>query len=148
MRNYWKADFYPELPDEAIDALLQAAAAPASPFTSTILMPLGGAIHRVPDGATAMGWRNAKWGLHILGMWEDPADDQKNIEWVRNVDRVMKPWAQESGYLNYLMDEGAERIKQSFGPYYDRMVALKNQYDPTNFFRLNQNIKPSTNGHS
>src|SRR5512134_85751 len=106
MRNYWKADMYPELPDEAIDALLQAAADPPSPLTSIIVQPIGGAVHRVSDDATAMGWRKAKWALHILGMWEDPADDEKNIEWVRNIDRVMKPWAQEAGYLNYLMDEG------------------------------------------
>ncbi len=147
MRNYWKADMYPELPDEAIDALLEAAASPPSPLTTILVQPLGGAVHRVPDDASAMGWRKAKWALHILGMWEDAADDEKNIEWVRNIDRVMKPWAQEAAYLNYLMDEGDQRIKDSFGAHYDRMVALKNKYDPTNFFRLNQNIKPTSNGH-
>jgi len=147
MRNYWKADFYPRLPDEAVDALLQAAAEPPSPLTAIIIQPVGGAIHRVPEDATAMGWRNARWALHILGMWESPAGDGKNIEWVRNIDRAMKPWAQEAAYLNYLMDEGEQRIKDSFGAHYGRMAALKNKYDPTNFFRLNQNIKPSTNGH-
>ena len=147
MRNYWKADFYQELPDEAIDALLQAAADPPSPLTSIIVQPIGGAVHRVAEDATAMGWRKAKWALHVLGMWEDAADDDKNIEWVRNIDRAMKPWAQEAAYLNYLMDEGEQRIKDSFGAHYDRMVALKNKYDQTNFFHLNQNIKPTTNGH-
>ena len=147
MRNYWKADMYPEMPDEALDALMNAAAAPPSPLNTIIVQPLGGAVHRVADDATAMGWRKAKWALHILGMWEDRADDEKNIEWVRNIDRVMKPWAQEAGYLNYLMDEGDQRIKDSFGANYERMVALKNKYDPTNFFHLNQNIKPTTNGH-
>jgi FAD/FMN-containing dehydrogenase len=94
-----------------------------------------------------MGWRKAKWALHILGMWENADDDEKNIEWVRNIDRAMKPWAQQAGYLNYLMDEGDQRIKDSFGANYERMVALKNKYDPTNFFRMNQNIKPISNGH-
>src|SRR3990172_7660634 len=100
MRNYWKADFYPELPDEAIDALLQAAAEPPSPLTGIIIQPIGGAVHRVAEDATAMGWRKAKLALHVLGMWEDAADDDKNIEWVRNIERVMKPWAQEAAYLN------------------------------------------------
>jgi hypothetical protein len=59
----------------------------------------------------------------------------------------MKPWAQEAAYLNFLMDEGEQRIKDSFGAHYDRMVALKNKYDPSNFFRLNQNIRPTSNGH-
>ena len=143
MRNYWKADFYPELPDEAIDALMQAAAQPPSPLTTLIIQPTGGAVHRVAEDSTAMGWRSAKWALHVLGMWDDPADDEKNIAWVRNIADVMRPWAQEAAYLNYLMDEGDQRIKDSFGAHYDRMVALKNKYDPTNFFRLNQNIKPT-----
>ncbi len=146
MRNYWKAGFYPELPDAAVDALMRAAAQPPSPLTTIIVQPLGGAVHRVPDDATAMGWRGAKWALHILGMWEDAADDEKNIAWVRALDAAMKPWAQEAAYLNYLMDEGEQRVKDSFGGHYGRMVLLKNKYDPTNFFRMNQNIKPTTNG--
>jgi FAD/FMN-containing dehydrogenase len=143
IQNYWKAGFYPELPDEAIDALMAAAADPPSPLNTIIVQPTGGAVHRVSEDSTAMGWRSAKWALHILGSWEDPADDEKNIAWVRNIDAAMKPWAQEAAYLNYLMDEGEERIKASFGAHYDRMVALKNKYDPANFFRLNQNIKPT-----
>jgi hypothetical protein len=145
-RNYWKADFYPEMPDEALDALMAAAAEPPSPLTTIIVQPLGGAVHRVPDDATAMGWRGAKWALHVLGVWEDAADDEKCIAWVRNIADVMRPWAQEAAYLNYLMDEGEQRVKDSFGAHWDRMVALKQKYDPQNFFRLNQNIRPSRNG--
>jgi FAD/FMN-containing dehydrogenase len=143
VRNYWKADFYPELPDEAIDTLLAAAAEPPSPLSAIIVQPNGGAVQRVPAGATAMGWRSAKWALHILSVWEDPADDEKNIAWTRNIAEKMKPWAQEAAYLNYLMDEGQERVEASFGKNYGRMVALKDKYDPKNFFRLNQNIRPS-----
>lgn len=142
LQNYWKADFYPELPDEAIDTLLSYPVAP-SPLTSVIVMPNGGYVHRVPDDATAMGWRGAKWSLHMLSLWEDPAADEANIEWTRGLSKAMGPWAQEAAYLNYLMDEGEQRVKDSFGAHYDRMVALKNKYDPTNFFRLNQNIKPT-----
>ncbi|HWQ52059.1 MAG TPA: FAD-binding oxidoreductase [Bryobacteraceae bacterium] len=142
-RNYWKADMYPHLPDEALERLLAATAETASPHTVVLVQPLGGAVHRVPDGATAIGWRQAKWSMHVLGMWVDAADDERNTAWVRGVDSSLKPWAQEGGYLNYLGDEGPKRVEQSFGAHYGRMVALKNKYDPTNFFRLNQNIKPA-----
>jgi FAD/FMN-containing dehydrogenase len=143
LRNYWKADMYPTLPDEAIDALASATAEPPSPFTSILVQPLGGAAARVPDDATAMGWRAARWSIHILGMWRDAADDEPNTSWVRRAWTAMSPWAQRGTYLNYLMDEGTDRIRESFGSHYDRMVALKDRYDPTNFFRMNQNIRPS-----
>jgi len=143
LRNYWKADMYPELPDAAIDVLMEAAAEPPSPWASIIVAPLGGAIQRVAEGATAIGWRKARWSVHTLGMWERPEDDERNIAWVREIDRALKPWAQEASYLNYLMDEGEGRIRASFGQYYGRMVALKDRYDPGNLFHMNQNIKPS-----
>ncbi len=147
MRNYWKADMYPELPDVALDALIDAAAQPLSPLTAIIVQPLGGAVHRVPDDATAMGWRSAKWALHILGMWPDAAADERNIAWVRNVAQALKPWAGDGAYLNYLMDEGEQAVRDSFGRHYQRMVALKSKYDPANLFHLNQNISPAGNGH-
>jgi FAD/FMN-containing dehydrogenase len=143
-RQYWKADMYPELPDDAVDNLARLTAEPVSTLTAIIVQPTGGAVHRVPEDSSAMGWRSSKWALHILGTWDnDPALDDKNIAWVRNVAGAMEPWRQKGTYLNYLMDEGEQRVRDSFGPQYERMVALKNKYDPTNFFRLNQNIKPT-----
>jgi FAD/FMN-containing dehydrogenase len=143
LQNYWKAYMYPQLPDAAIDALAAATKDPISPNTTIIVQPIGGAVHRVPEDASAMGWRSAKWALPILGMWQDPADNEQNIARVRNVANALAPWAQKGTYLNYLMDEGDRRVQESFGPHYQRMVALKNQWDPDNFFRLNQNIKPA-----
>jgi len=143
MQQYWKAAMLPELPDEAIEALATATAEPRSTMTAVIIMPLGGAVHRVPDDATAMGWRGAKWGIHILGEWPDPTENEEQVAWVRNVDAAVQPWTQKGAYLNYLMDEGEQRVKESFGTHYKRMEELKNKYDPTNFFRLNQNIKPT-----
>jgi FAD/FMN-containing dehydrogenase len=143
MQQYWKAAMLPELPNEAIDAVTTAAAEPRSTMTAVIIMPLGGAVHRVSDDATAMGWRGAKWGIHVLGEWPDPSENEEQIAWVRNVDAAIQPWAQKGAYLNYLMDEGEQRVKESFGAHYKRMEELKNKYDPTNFFRLNQNIKPT-----
>jgi len=142
-QNYWKADMFPELPDEAMETLANVAAEPISTLTAVLVMPLGGAVHRVPDDATAMGWRGAKWGIHILGMWADPSENDKQIAWVRSVASALQPWAQKGAYLNYLMDEGEQRVKESFGAHYKRMEEIKNKYDPTNFFRLNQNIKPT-----
>jgi hypothetical protein len=144
MQQYWKAEMLPELPDEAIRVLIEKATPPPSPLTSIIVQPLGGQVHRVPDDATAMGWRaSANWALHILGSWEDPAQNDEQIAWVRSVHAAIEPWAQTGTYLNYLMDEGEQRVRDSFGVHYERMVELKNKYDPTNFFRLNQNIKPT-----
>jgi FAD/FMN-containing dehydrogenase len=144
MQQYWKAEMYPELPDEAVRTLIETATPPLSPLTTIIVQPLGGQVHRVPDDATAMGWRaSANWALHILGAWEDPAQNDEQIAWVRSVAAAMHPWAQTGTYLNYLMDEGEQRVRDSFGAHYERMVALKNKYDPTNFFRLNQNIRPT-----
>ena len=143
MRNYWKAEMYPELPEAALDTLIDAAAEPPSPLTTIIVQPLGGAVHRVPDDATAIGWRSAKWALHILGMWPDANEDDRNIAWVRNVAQAVTPWAQDGAYLNYLMDEGEQAVRDSFGRHYQRMVDLKNKYDPTNLFHMNQNIKPN-----
>ncbi len=143
MRNYWKADMYPQLPDAALEALVDAAAGPPSPLTTIIVQPLGGAVHRVADDATAIGWRSAKWAIHVLGMWPDAREDDRNIAWVRGIAQTLKPWAQEGAYLNYLMDEGEQAVRDSFGRHYQRMVDLKKKYDPTNFFRLNQNISPN-----
>jgi FAD/FMN-containing dehydrogenase len=143
LRNYWKADMYPELPDEMIDAIVDAAEKPLSEQTVVLLQPLGGQVHRVAEDNSAMGWRKAKWALHILGMWEDASQDAAQIAWVRHLADVAKPYAQAGTYLNYLMDEGEQRVKDSFGPNYARIVELKNKYDPTNLFCFNQNITPT-----
>jgi FAD/FMN-containing dehydrogenase len=126
-----------------IDAIVDAAEKPLSEYTTIIIQPLGGQVHRVAESNSAMGWRKAKWALHILGMWEDPAQDAEQTAWVRNLAEAAAKWEQKGTYLNYLMDEGDQRVKDSFGPNYPRMVELKNNYDPTNLFCFNQNIKPS-----
>jgi FAD/FMN-containing dehydrogenase len=144
MRNYWKADMYPEMPDELIDKLAEATAQPPSEETVVLFQPQGGQANRVDENKSALGWRGAKWSLHVLGAWTDPAKDDEAIAWVRRVATIGQPYAQKGTYLNYLMDEGEQRVRDSFGDKYERMVALKNKYDPTNMFRLNQNIKPTS----
>jgi len=145
MRNYWTADFLAGLPDEAIEILCRYHLSKPSPLTQIVLLPGGGAIARVPDDRMAFGQRRAPFNLHILSMWGDPADDDANISWTRALGSDMKPFSTGRTYLNFIGDEGIERVKAAFGPdAYARLQVIKRRYDPTNLFRLNQNIEPSS----
>jgi len=142
--NYWTGDFYDELPDEALDVLVGIATQPVSPMTQIIVVPGGGAIARVDDEAMALGSRRAAFNLHFLGMWADPAETQRNIDYIRNLAGSLKPWSTGAAYLNFLGDEGMSRIEASFGPdKFARLQQLKATWDPTNVFRHNQNIPPA-----
>ena len=143
MQNYWTADFLAELPDEAVDVLVDHATAPVSPLAQVILVPGGGAISRVDEDAMAFGQRSAPWNVHYLSMWPDPADDDRNIAYTRAMAAAMKPWTTGRAYLNFIGDEGASRVEAAFGPEkYARLVEIKRRWDPENLFRLNQNIPP------
>jgi FAD/FMN-containing dehydrogenase len=143
MHNYWTADFYDTLPDEAIDTLVEHAWASPSPLNQVLIVPAGGAISRVPEDAMAFGQRHTQWNVHYLSMWSDPADSLANIEYTKTISAAMKPWAAGRVYLNFIGDEGQERIESGFGPEkYARLQALKQQWDPDNLFRHNQNIRP------
>ena len=144
MQNYWTADFYEDLPDKAIDVIAERGTQPVSPLTQIILVPGGGAIARVDEEATAFGQRNAAWNIHYLSMWPDPADTEKNIAYTREFSGAMKPWSTGRAYLNFLGDEGSARVEAAFGPEkFARLQALKDEWDPTNLFRINQNIPPT-----
>ncbi len=146
MQNYWTADFYDDLPDEAVDILVERGTHPVSPLTQIIMVPGGGAIARVDEDAMAFGQRHAAWNIHYLSMWPDPADTEKNIAYTREFNGAMKPWSTGRAYLNFLGDEGAARIEAAFGPEkFARLQALKDVWDPQNLFRINQNIPPSAN---
>ena len=84
-----------------------------------------------------------KHDLLILSMWTDPAESEKNVTWTRKFLEAMQPFLEQGVYVNNLGDEGEERIRAAYGPNYERLVTLKNKYDPTNLFRVNQNIKPT-----
>lgn len=143
-QNYWTADFLRELPDAAIDAYAPLALTPISPESAIIMVAGGGAPSRVDEEATAFGMRTAPWNVHYICGWTDPADNAKNIERVKATASVLKPWATGRVYLNYIGDEGQARIESSFGPEkLARLRALKTKWDPENFFRHNQNIRPA-----
>jgi FAD/FMN-containing dehydrogenase len=144
MRNYWTGDFLAGLPDEAIQVLCRYHLSKPSPLTQILMLPGGGAPSRVPDDAMALGSRGAPFNYHITSLWPDPADDEANIAWTRELAAEMKPFATGHAYLNFLSDEGEERVIAAFRPEaYARLTALKDRYDPDNVFRSNQNIKPS-----
>ena len=91
----------------------------------------------------AFGQRHAPFNMHMLTMWEDPADDERCISFTREFGAAMKPWVRGGAYLNFIGEEGGDRVREAFGPEkYARLQALKETYDPTNLFRLNQNIPP------
>jgi FAD/FMN-containing dehydrogenase len=144
MQNYWTADFFAELPDEAVDVLVEHATSPVSPLTQIIVVPGGGAIAEVDEDATAFGQRSAPWNIHYLSMWPDPADDERNIAYTRALATAMKRWTTGRVYLNFIGDEGLDRVEAAFGPQkYARLQALKAAWDPDNLFHHNQNIPPA-----
>jgi FAD/FMN-containing dehydrogenase len=142
--RYWKSVELPPLTDDAIETLIEHASALTSPKSYCIVFQLGGALARVAEGETAFSQRDAAHNVNINAVWteEDP-DAERHIAWARDFFDAMRPHAGERVYLNFLGEEGADRVRQAYGAgTYDRLVELKRTYDPTNFFRLNQNIEP------
>jgi hypothetical protein len=143
-RNYWKAENMGELSDEAIDTMVEHAARITSPFSVMLLEPKGRAISRVGEDETALGGRDAAHTIYAFAMWEDPAETDIHIAWAREFMLAMEPFTIPGVSLNFSSDQNMNKVVGFFGPEkYERLVALKNKYDPTNLFRLNQNVKPT-----
>ncbi len=144
LQNYWKSEFLKQLPDEAIDVIVEQFSAVPSPLTAIVLEQFGGAYRRVDAQDTAFSHRDWDYNFLIISRWGDRGDARKNTEWARGVWQAVQPYASGGVYVNYLEpgQEGTDRIRAAYGPNYERLVALKSTYDPSNFFRLNQNIKP------
>jgi hypothetical protein len=98
---------------------------------------------RVPVAETAFPHRQHSWNFFAWSMWESPSDSEKNKQWTRECWEALRPFLAAGAYSNYVADEGEAITREAYGHNYDRLVALKNKYDPTNFFRMNHNIKPS-----
>jgi hypothetical protein len=142
--QYWKSDHLRELSDEAIDVLITYANRIKSPFTAVVLEPKGGAISRVDEMAAALPGRDAACAFYGISQWEDPAEADSHIAWARELGEAMKSFSSGNIPLNFVMDEGQERVQTTYGPEkYARLVALKDRYDPENVFCLNQNIRPT-----
>jgi FAD/FMN-containing dehydrogenase len=139
---YWKADFVNELSDEAIALHVQYGTALPTGKSTMHLYPIDGAAARVGKDATAWGYRDAKWAEVIVGVSPDPADNERMIAWAREYWNALHPYSAGGAYVNMMMDEGTERVQASYRGNYNRLVAAKAKYDPTNLFRVNQNIAP------
>jgi FAD/FMN-containing dehydrogenase len=145
LHNYWKSEFLKSLSDEAINTIVAQFNKVPSPLSAIVLEQFGGAYRRVAPGDSAFAHRDWDYNFLIISRWTDPAEADTHIAWARETWQAVQPFASGSVYVNYLEagQEGADRVRAAYGPVYDRLVALKNQYDPSNFFQLNQNIKPN-----
>jgi FAD/FMN-containing dehydrogenase len=138
-----------ELSDEAIDTFVEYASRLETPLSQAILFRHGGAVGRVPDDAMAAGHRDAAYLMHPIAVWDDPAESDRHMSWCRDLCAAMRPHTTGGIYLNMTMDEGEGRVRAGYSAAkYQRLMALKDKYDPGNLFSVNQNIKPSRSERS
>jgi len=143
MRYFLKSQQFDALTDDAIDAIVQHAATATSPLTQVHLHHLGGAVGDVADDATAYPGRRSQFALNIIPAWHDAASSEKHVQWTRAYSDAVSKFANGAAYVNFLADEGADRVRATYGEArYARLAALKAKLDPTNVFRFNQNIRP------
>jgi FAD/FMN-containing dehydrogenase len=141
-RNYWKSHNFSAIPDDAIDTVVEYARDLPTPLSEIFFGQLGGAMGRVPADATAFPHRDAAYGMNVHTRWEDPAMDDACIAWSREFFDAMAPYATGGVYVNFISErEGEESL--GYGDNYERLVAVKTEYDPENLFRTNQNVEPA-----
>ncbi|MWG36641.1 FAD-binding oxidoreductase [Halomarina oriensis] len=139
---YWKGDFVYDLTDEAIAAHGRHAEVP-TPKSTMHLYPIDGAVHDVADDATAWNYRDATWSMVIAGVDADPANEGVITDWARNYWEAVHPHDAEGAYVNFMMEEGDERVRATYGDNYERLQRVKAQYDPDNLFHVNHNVEPA-----
>jgi len=143
IQRYWKSGFVPELSDAFIDLIVERAAGMPSPMSVVGLFYVHGAASRVDPDATAFGLRGAQWDFDIISQWTDPAEAEQQVRWTREFWSEAEPFATGGVYVNHIAGDEPDRVHAAFGRNYQRLVAVKNAYDPGNLFRLNHNIKPT-----
>jgi FAD/FMN-containing dehydrogenase len=141
-RNYWKSHNFTALSDGALDTIVEFAGKLPSPQCEIFIGFIAGASNRVPPDATAYFHRDAKFVLNVHGRWEDKAQDEICIAWAREFFQASSPYASAGAYVNFMTEEEGDRVAAAYGSNYDRLVQIKQRYDPENIFHLNQNIKP------
>jgi FAD/FMN-containing dehydrogenase len=143
-RYYWKSQNVNSLGDEVVERLMAHAEDAPSDHSTIDVWYQGGAMGRVGAEETAFGDRSVPYLLGIEANWEEPQDDETNVAWARNCVADMRRFSDGGNYLNFpgFLEEGQDLIRDAYGENYERLVALKNEYDPANLFRMNQNIKP------
>jgi len=140
---YWKADFMNELSDEAIAEHVKYGSEVPTMHSTMHLYPINGAAHRVGNNDTPWSYRDAIFVHNIVGVDPDPANNESIISWAKEYWDALHPYSAGGAYVNFMMEEGEDRVKATYRDNYERLVAIKNKYDPNNLFRVNQNIKPT-----
>jgi len=145
--NYWKASLMGDLSDPMIEAIIDYGGRIPSPFSGVFIPHYHGAFSRVAKADTAYFHRDLPYELLILSSWTDPRESESNVGWTRNLFASVQHHVPRAVYVNMLdRDEGEQRVQDAYGANYERLVSLKRRYDPTNLFRLNQNIRPEVMG--
>lgn len=143
LHYYWKSDYLKELNDVVINTVVEHAFPLPTPRSYTIIFQLGGAVNRIQGDDSAFEDRSAGHAININGVWSPSAVGEPSMQWTQDFWQAIHPLSTGGTYINFLGDEGEDRIRSAYGSEkYMRLVDLKNKYDPTNFFRLNQNIRP------
>jgi hypothetical protein len=142
IHRYWKSGFATALSDPFIDLMVEQAATMPSPRTKIGLFYVHGAAGRVDPAATAFGLRGNQWDFDIISQWTNPAEAAVHVQWTRQFWSLAEPFTTGAVYVNHIAEDEPGRIHAAFGPNYERLVAVKTQYDPGNLFRLNHNIAP------
>ena len=142
-RNYWKTHDFAEMSDTMIDTVLGYVETLPDPQCEVFFAQLGGAQGRVSDDAMAYQGRNSAYLMNVHGRWSDPVQDEGCIAWCRDLWNDMAQFATGEAYVNFMTEDEGERLETAYGSSYQRLVDLKNTYDPNNLFRLNQNIRPT-----
>ncbi|GAL59806.1 putative oxidoreductase [Pseudescherichia vulneris NBRC 102420] len=141
-RNYWKSHNFSQLSDGVIDAIIEFVAKLPSPQCEIFIGTIGGQAGSVAPEAMAYSNRDANYVMNVHGRWESATEDERCIAWAREFFVKSQPFASSGAYINFLTHDETDRIAFAYGATWDRLVELKNKYDPTNLFRMNQNIKP------
>jgi FAD/FMN-containing dehydrogenase len=143
VQRYWKSSFLKQLGNDVLEILIDRAATMRSPMSMVGFFHVHGAATRVDPNETAFGLRSDQWDYDVISQWTDPAESAGHIQWTREFWTAVEPFATGQVYVNHLDAEEGTRIRAAYSDNFGRLVALKNKYDPTNLFRLNQNIKPT-----
>lgn len=139
---YWRGDFMRELSDEAIDRYIEHGRQMPTLLSTTHLYPIDGAAHDVGRNDTAFSYRDANWSMVIAGIDPEPENATRLERWAKDFWQAMHPYSAGGAYVNFMMEEGQERVRATYRDNYQRLVEIKKKYDPENLFHVNQNIKP------
>jgi FAD/FMN-containing dehydrogenase len=143
IHRYWKSGFVPDLSDTFIDLIVDRADTMRSPMSVVGMFYVHGVAARVDPSATAFGLRGAQWDFDIISQWTDPAEADDHVRWTRQFWGETEPFCTGGVYVNHIAEDEPGRVHAAFGANYERLVSVKNRYDPGNLFKLNHNITPT-----